>query len=78
MTAVGKNEASLKCCPELGADHVIPLRQGEKDVRSAFTDEPGEYPLHMVPDYLWGQPAEWLFAALTRDGMLLSANEDCR
>lgn len=67
VVAVGRNPDQLRWLREVGADEVINL--GDGDLRGRVAAEHAEHPFDAVLDYLWGQPAEQVLAALGGAGL---------
>jgi NADPH2:quinone reductase len=68
VIAAGRNPEALEKLKTLGADVVISLDQDQASVVSAFRNEITEAGVDVVLDYLWGQPAELVFQAISQKG----------
>lgn len=66
VVAAGRNREILDRLHELGADAVIPIDVPSGELSEAFAHEAGTSGFQVVVDYVWGQPAEAFFAAITR------------
>jgi NADPH:quinone reductase-like Zn-dependent oxidoreductase len=66
VVAAGRNREILNTLPRLGADAVLQLDAPAKDLSEAFASEAGKSGFQVVVDYVWGEPAEAFFAAITR------------
>ncbi|HKV23794.1 MAG TPA: zinc-binding alcohol dehydrogenase family protein [Candidatus Acidoferrum sp.] len=75
VIAAGRNPESLEKLKKLGADSILNLKQPDEDLKIAFAREAGEAGIQVVIDYLWGKPAELLFAALTRPEFAVAKTE---
>lgn len=64
VVATGRDAASLRALPGLGADAVIDLKQSDKPLAEAFAREAGTSRYDVILDFLWGRPTELLLAAL--------------
>jgi NADPH:quinone reductase-like Zn-dependent oxidoreductase len=69
VIAAGRNPQALEELKGLGADAVIPLAQEHDALVSAFRKEIIEDGVDVVLDYLWGQPAEAVLAAVAQKGL---------
>ncbi|HEX6773243.1 MAG TPA: zinc-binding alcohol dehydrogenase family protein [Acidobacteriaceae bacterium] len=69
VVAAGRNPDALKAARELGADAAISLDQSREDVVAAFRSEIVEHGVDVMLDYLWGEPAEALLAAIAQKGL---------
>ena len=69
VVAAGRNEDALKTLPDLGADAIIALDQGDQELAAAFSREASNKSFDVILDYLWGHPAEILLRALTGHDM---------
>ncbi len=69
VVAAGRNAAALAATKELGADAVISLEQPREDLVAAFRREIAEHGVDVVLDYLWGDPAEAVLAAIAQKGL---------
>jgi NADPH:quinone reductase-like Zn-dependent oxidoreductase len=65
VVVAGRNQRVLDELVARGADVAIRVDQPREELADAFA---AAGPFHLVADYLWGQPAEGLFAALMRHG----------
>jgi len=74
VIAAGRNPEALDQLTSLGADAVISLNQGRDALISAFRNEIAADGLDIVLDYLWGEPAEALLAAISQKGLSHSAS----
>jgi NADPH:quinone reductase-like Zn-dependent oxidoreductase len=68
VVAAGRNPAALAQLKELGADAVISLEQERDALIEAFRAEISSG-VDVVLDYLWGLPAEAVFAAIAQKGL---------
>lgn len=66
VVAAGRNQQILNMLPKLGADATIQLDAPKEQLQEAFAHEAGESGFQVVIDYVWGEPAEALLAAVTR------------
>ncbi len=66
VVAAGRNPEILSRLQSLGADAVIQLDVPASQLSDAFAREAGTAGFQVVIDYVWGQPAEAFFAAITR------------
>jgi NADPH2:quinone reductase len=69
VVAAGRNAKALEELKGLGADAVVPLEQEGDSLVSAFRKEVAENGVDVVLDYLWGQPAEAMLAAIAQKGL---------
>jgi NADPH:quinone reductase-like Zn-dependent oxidoreductase len=69
IIAVGRNPQALQKLRALGADAVISLEQDPALLVSAVRNEIAEAGVDIVLDYLWGQPAELMFQAISQKGL---------
>jgi len=69
VVAAGRNAEALAAARELGADAVIPLEQSREALVAAFRGEIVEHGVDVVLDYLWGEPAENMLAAIAQKGL---------
>jgi NADPH:quinone reductase-like Zn-dependent oxidoreductase len=69
IIAAGRNSEALEKMRTLGANAVISLDQEQASVVSAFRSEIAEAGVDVVLDYLWGQPAELVFQAISQKGL---------
>jgi len=68
VIVTGRNEQSLKELLLLGADEIISLKQDNETFSSQIKTIHRQNPVDVVIDYLWGQSAELILAALKGDG----------
>jgi len=68
VIVAGRNQAILE---RLGAAATVTL--GGPDDRAALAEAAGPDGIHVIIDYLWGQPTEAAIAAITRRGMAHTA-----
>jgi NADPH2:quinone reductase len=73
VIAAGRNPQALEKLKDLGADAVISLEQDHDALVAAFRKEYAEAGVDVVLDYLWGQPAESLLAAISQKGLRTAA-----
>lgn len=66
VVGAGRNPEALGKIRELGADAAIQLNQPEEELKQSFLREAGKDGFNVIIDYVWGRPAEVLFAALTQ------------
>jgi NADPH2:quinone reductase len=69
IIAVGRNPQALQKLSALGADAVISLEQDPALLVFAVRNEIAEAGVDIVLDYLWGQPAELMFQAISQRGL---------
>jgi NADPH:quinone reductase-like Zn-dependent oxidoreductase len=69
VVAAGRNPEALKKLMVLGADATISLEQDHDALVSAFRTEFAAAGIHIVLDYLWGQPAESALEAIAQKGL---------
>jgi NADPH2:quinone reductase len=69
IVAAGRNPHALEKLKPLGADAVISLDQDQAPLISAFRTEIAEAGVDVVLDYLWGEPAELVFQAISQKGL---------
>jgi NADPH:quinone reductase-like Zn-dependent oxidoreductase len=69
VIAAGRNAQALASAKELGADAVISLEQPREALVAAFRGEIVEHGVDVVLDYLWGEPAESVLAAIAQKGL---------
>jgi NADPH2:quinone reductase len=70
IIAAGRNPQALEELTALGADAVISLKQEHDALVSAFRAAIAESGVNVVLDYLWGQPAEAVLAAIAQKGLM--------
>jgi len=68
IIVTGRNAASLERLLHLGADETISLNQGDEHIIKRLKEIHKETPIDVVIDYLWGHPAELVFAAFQGKG----------
>jgi NADPH2:quinone reductase len=73
VVAAGRNPRVLESLKALGADAAIPLEQSHDDLVAAFRGEIVEHGVDVVLDYLWGEPAECVLAAIAQKGLSQAA-----
>ncbi len=66
MVGAGRNPEILSALHKFGADAVIQLDVPTSELSEAFACEAGDSGFQVVIDYVWGEPAEAFFAAITR------------
>ncbi len=69
IVGAGREPNALQKIKEQGADAVIPLNQERDALVEAFRAEIADGKINVVLDYLWGQPAEILLAAISQKGL---------
>ena len=69
VIAAGRNAQALASLKDLGADAVISLEQPREALVAAFRSEVVEHGVDVVLDYLWGEPAECVLAAVAQKGL---------
>ncbi len=69
VVAAGRNPQALESLKTLGADAVIGLEQSRDALVAAFRSEIVEHGVDVVLDYLWGEPAESVLAAIAQKGL---------
>jgi NADPH2:quinone reductase len=74
VIAAGRNAQALASAKELGADAVISLEQSHDALVAAFRSEIVEHGVDVVLDYLWGEPAECVLAAIAQKGLSHAAS----
>ena len=75
VVGVGRSERVLGKLEELGADATIQLDQSANALQDAFLSEIGNGGFDVILDYLWGEPAEALLAAITKTEFAVAAHE---
>ncbi len=73
IVAAGRNPQALEQAQALGADATISLDQDHDALVKAFREEIAESGVDVVLDYLWGPPAEAVFAAVAQKGLSKAA-----
>jgi len=68
IIVTGRNSASLERLLKIGADEAISLKQDDEAIVKRLKEIHQETPIDVVIDYLWGHPAELIFAALQGKG----------
>lgn len=68
IIVIGRNADSLKDLLKLGADEAISLKQDDDTIIGRLKEIHRETPIDVIIDYLWGHPAELIFAALQGKG----------
>lgn len=66
VIAAGRNQEALSTLHRFGADATVPLGTPAADLSQQFVRAAGPSGIQVVIDYVWGQPAEALLAALAR------------
>lgn len=66
IIVTGRNAESLAYLKELGADQCISLLDEPQDIIEQLVQIQRETPVDVVLDYLWGEPVQWLLAALAK------------
>jgi NADPH2:quinone reductase len=69
VVAAGRNPAALAELKNVGADALISLEQPREALIAAFRGEIVEHGVDVVLDYLWGEPAECVLAAVAQKGL---------
>jgi NADPH2:quinone reductase len=69
VVAAGRNPQALEWLKTIGADAVIGLEQSREELVAAFRGEIVEQGVDVVLDYLWGEPAECMLAAIAQKGL---------
>ena len=69
IVGAGRELSALQKVKELGADAVIQLGQERDALVEAFRAEVADGKINVVLDYLWGQPAEAVLAAISQKGL---------
>jgi NADPH:quinone reductase-like Zn-dependent oxidoreductase len=64
VVATGRNAAILAQLAAAGADACIALEGSPDEVKARFKEHIAQYSIAIVLDYLWGEPAEHLLAAI--------------
>lgn len=65
VIATGRNTEKLSKLTEIGADLTIDLTQSDEQIEEAVKSAYAEHPFDIWIDYLWGNPAELIFKALS-------------
>ena len=68
IIATGRNEQALQSLLALGADEVISLKQDDEALLKELQSIHTRTPINVVVDYLWGNTAELILAALKGTG----------
>jgi NADPH:quinone reductase-like Zn-dependent oxidoreductase len=68
IIATGRDEKRLELLKELGADHLISLKQSDEDIIHQIENIIADTPIDIVIDYLWGHPVELVITALKSGG----------
>jgi len=69
VVAAGRDPGALAETKSFGADAVISLEQPHEALVAAFRSEIAEHGVDVVLDYLWGEPAECVLAAIAQKGL---------
>lgn len=69
VVAAGRNPEALVAAKELGADAAISLEQPREALVAEFRNEIAGHGVDVVLDYLWGEPAEAVLAAIAQKGL---------
>jgi NADPH2:quinone reductase len=69
IVGVGREPDVLQRLKELGADSIVSLTQERDALVESFRQALAEAEIDVVLDYLWGQPAEALMAAISQKGL---------
>ena len=69
VIAAGRNAQVLSTLRDLGADALISLDQPDQSLIEAIARQAGNTGLHVIIDYLWGEPTEAVIAAISRAGL---------
>jgi NADPH:quinone reductase-like Zn-dependent oxidoreductase len=69
VVAAGRNPVALESLKRSGAEAVISLEQSREALVAAFRGEIVEHGVDVVLDYLWGEPAECVLAAIAQKGL---------
>ncbi len=75
VIAAGRNRDVLSTLHEFGADETVGLDMPPHELRAAFARLAGGSGIQIVIDYVWGLPAEALFAAITCSEFAVSKSE---
>jgi NADPH:quinone reductase-like Zn-dependent oxidoreductase len=70
ILAAGRNPQALEKLKSLGADEVISLEQDRDTLVANLRDAMARQGVDVVLDYLWGQPAEAVLAAIAQKGVI--------
>lgn len=73
VIAAGRNPKALEELKELGADETVSLNQERTALVSSIRSEWAKDGVDIVLDYLWGEPAESVFDAISQKGLQHSA-----
>ena len=68
IIATGRNPATLRLLPALGADVTISLAQAPDTLEESFQEQFGGDGVNIILDYLWGLSAEHLLIAAAKAG----------
>jgi NADPH:quinone reductase-like Zn-dependent oxidoreductase len=68
IIVTGRNPDTLNHLLTLGADDAIWLKQDDESIIHQIKELHAATPIDVIIDYLWGHPAELIFAALTGKG----------
>lgn len=68
IVVAGRNPRALEELQQQGADAAISLEQNPEDLVASFRRELSENKIDVILDYLWGDPAEALLAAISQTG----------
>ena len=66
IVATGRRGEQLARLRELGVDHVLTLSEPEPELTASFRKALHDFHVDVVLDYLWGEPAKLLFAAIAQ------------
>lgn len=66
IIVTGRNAESLAYLKELGADQCISLLDEPQQIIEQLVQIQQQTPTHVVLDYLWGEPVQWLLAAFAK------------
>jgi NADPH2:quinone reductase len=73
VVAAGRNPQALSAVKQLGADVTLSLAQEQDALVEAFRRELAEGGIDVVLDYVWGEPAECFFRAISQRGLQRSS-----
>jgi NADPH:quinone reductase-like Zn-dependent oxidoreductase len=69
IIVTGRNAESLEKLTQLGADHIISLRQDDETIINALKEINKTSPIDIVIDYLWGHSIELIIKSLKGGGI---------
>lgn len=69
IIVTGRNADSLEKLTQLGADHVVSLKQDDESIIKQLKEINNDSPIDIVIDYLWGHPIELIIRSLLSGGI---------